>query len=75
MLDDELCLVLELVHLLGLLFEDVHLLDQAVVLALEGADEEFEGFRGVAGAEGDPGGCGSGASEGTSAGSVHLSYS
>jgi hypothetical protein len=53
-LDDQLCLVLELIHLFGLLFEHVHLLDQAVVLALEGADEEFEGFRGVAGADGDP---------------------
>lgn len=54
MLDDELRLVLELIHLLGLLLEDVHLLHQPVVLALERADEEFEGFRGVAGADGNP---------------------
>lgn len=75
MLNDELRLVLELIDLLGLLLEDVHLFYQAVVFSLEGANEEFEGFRGVAGANGDPGGCSSGASEGASAGSVHLSYS
>ena len=73
MLDDQLGLVLELVHLLSLLLEDVHLLHQAAVLSLEGTDEQLEGFRIGAGSYWQPCGCGSGTPKGTCAGSVHLS--
>jgi hypothetical protein len=44
-LDYELGLVLELVHLLPLLLQDVHLLHQTAILSLERTNQQLERFR------------------------------